>query len=102
MPEGWELDEFFSVSWLLGKVEEGIFLIGESRFTSATRIPLQKVAVSSWLLKGSLFSLWIIQILSTLAVLMYTFYAFYCQLAPPPEPGEGEELHPKLFNSSPR
>lgn len=28
---------------------------------------------------------------------MYTFYAFYCQLAPPPEPGKGEELNPKLL-----
>lgn len=62
MPEGWELDEF-SISWIPGKVEKGIFLIEQSRFTSVTRIPLQKAAVRSWLLKGSLFNLWIIQIL---------------------------------------
>lgn len=65
-------------------MEEGIFLIGGSRFTSATWIPLPKAAVSSWLLKGSLFSLWIIQTRLPPAILMYTFYAFYCQLATSP------------------
>lgn len=39
-PESWELEELFSVSWLQEKVEDGIFLIGEGRFTSATWIPL--------------------------------------------------------------
>lgn len=63
-PESWELGKLFSVSWFQGRVADGIFLIGEGRFTSATWIPLRKVAIRSWLLKGSLFSLWIIQILS--------------------------------------
>lgn len=85
------LDEFFSVCWLEGIVQEGISLIGESRFTSATWIPLpiEPLAVR---IKRLIIRFMDYPDLFVCSCCNVLFFPISLQLAPPPKPGREETL----------